>query len=269
MQRGIALFATFCALLSAHAPAAGGDTRLAIEFDGETISMAGAISSDAHELILARTIAEYFPGKASSLDLVVTPAMPAGWALVTNTALRTLADTRQATARITPDRIELRGYAADTTRWPGSLEKLSDHLLPGMQLDARVVRMGLDAPLNRQCIEMTRTAMRGRRIEFTQGSAALSTAAMPLLDELVQIATDCPDAAIVITGHTDSTGDETFNIALSEARAEAVADYLAGAGIAGRRITASGAGSSRPLVDETGPRARRLNRRIEVALRFP
>jgi OOP family OmpA-OmpF porin len=269
MHRNIAISGALCALFLAGQVSADADGRLMIENDGDAVSVNGTISSTAHETILARSAARYFPGHARSMDLVVRPAMPPGWALITDITLKALAETLTATALISPERIELRGYTLDPERWSVARQRIADNLLPGMQLDAGVVRMGPAAPLSRQCIELFRTALRGRTIEFAQGSAELRTATMPLLDELVQIAADCPAAAITITGHTDSTGDEASNLALSRARAEAVAAYMTGAGIADGRITASGVGSAEPLVEETGPRARRLNRRIDVALSFP
>ena len=83
-----------------------------------------------------------------------------------------------------------------------------------------------------------------------------------MLDELVQVATDCPGGRIEITGHTDASGHETGNIALSQARAEAVASYFVAAGIPPERLLAAGAGSSEPIVQGDDARARRLNRRI-------
>ena len=109
---------------------------------------------------------------------------------------------------------------------------------------------------------------RGRGIEFGRASAEIGTASMPLLDELIQIAADCPDSDIEITGHTDNTGGDATNLALSQQRANAVASYLAAGGIAEQRIRAAGVGSAEPLVAEDAPQARRLNRRIEIELSF-
>jgi OOP family OmpA-OmpF porin len=269
MHRNFAIAGVLCAAFLAGTSSANADVQLTIENNGDTVSLQGNISSTAHESILARSVAEYYPGHTRSMDLVVRPALPPGWALITDITLKALAETLTATALITPERIELRGYTLDPARWSVARQRIADNLLPGMQLDAGVVRMGPAAPLSRQCIELFRTALRGRSVEFAEGSAEVGTATMPLLDELVQIAADCPNAAIKITGHTDSTGDAAANLALSRMRAEAVAAYMAGAGVAGSRITAIGVGSAEPLVDETGARARRINRRIDVELSFP
>jgi OOP family OmpA-OmpF porin len=257
------------ALLMAGQGHTGDEARLTIEHGGNTISVEGTISSAAHESILQRTLEDRFPGHEKALHLVVRPALPPGWALITDVTLKAVAETRSAAVDIAPDRIGIRGFSADAERWAAAYDRISDSLLPGMQLDTSVVAVGPPVPLGRQCVRLFRTALRGRHIEFPQSSAELGTNAAPLLDELVQIASDCPGAHVEIVGHADGSGDESTNRALSRARADAVADYMIRAGLPASRIDARGAGAAEPRVDETGPQSRRINRRIEVGLRFP
>jgi OmpA-OmpF porin, OOP family len=122
--------------------------------------------------------------------------------------------------------------------------------------------------LNEQCAALFHAAMRGRKIEFALSSSKLSTSASPLLDELIQIAADCPAAAITITGHTDDSGNEISNLALSTNRASAVAEYITARGINSARVAVNGAGSSSPLSIENTVRARRRNRRIDIQIGF-
>jgi len=70
---------------------------------------------------------------------------------------------------------------------------------------------------------------------------------------------------LVIEGHTDDRGSEASNLALSQARAEAVKDYFTANGIDASRLTAIGIGEAEPVVpnDKEG-RAR--NRRIQYIL---
>jgi outer membrane protein OmpA-like peptidoglycan-associated protein len=77
---------------------------------------------------------------------------------------------------------------------------------------------------------------------------------------------------IQVRGHTDGTGTAAANQALSERRAATVQAYLTGHGVRSSAVTAIGFGSSRPLVDETGPdtaASRAFNRRVELAIRLP
>lgn len=69
---------------------------------------------------------------------------------------------------------------------------------------------------------------------------------------------------VLVVGHTDSTGSAETNQRLSEQRARAMGHILAGAGIAASDIYYQGAGSSRPLADNTTEAGRTENRRVEM-----
>lgn len=72
--------------------------------------------------------------------------------------------------------------------------------------------------------------------------------------------------ALVIHGHTDSTGSDKVNIPLSENRANAVKNYLATQGISASRMTAKGYGSTAPVADNTTAAGREQNRRVEITV---
>lgn len=244
-------------------------TGLTIEVRDDEVVVNGTVSSAAHEEILRQTVQDRFNGKAPVFEVTVRPALPPGWALITDITLRALAETRSSTAAITPPGIAITGFTEDLAAWKLALVRVHNNALPGMTVSHEVIEVSTAGSMRRQCIELFRTAMRGRQIEFPRASAELGTAAGPLLDELIQIAVDCPAALIDVTGHTDSIGDESVNLALSQARAESVSAYMIAGGIVETRITAKGVGSSQPLAKETSAQAARLNRRIEIAVRFP
>ena len=243
--------------------------KLLIDVTTASLSIDGTVSSEGHKGILSRTASSRFPEKAVQIDVETRPALPPGWALVTDLALQALATTRSATAEITPGKIDISGITDDSEAWLQAAESIDRNLLTGMTFEHHVETVGISASLQRQCIALFRTAVRGRKIEFPRSGWTVGTAAYPLLDELIQIAVDCPASTILITGHTDNTGEEAVNVALSQARAESVADYLVAGGLSGERIEARGVGSTEPLVDAADARARQLNRRIDIDLRFP
>jgi OOP family OmpA-OmpF porin len=72
------------------------------------------------------------------------------------------------------------------------------------------------------------------------------------------------DEMLSIVGHTDSTGPEAYNQGLSERRAQAAADYLAGQGISASRMTVSGMGERSPVADNGTREGRAMNRRVEI-----
>lgn len=72
------------------------------------------------------------------------------------------------------------------------------------------------------------------------------------------------DSRARVVGHTDSTGSESYNQALSERRARAVKDYLVRSGVAEYRLTAEGRGELEPRESNATPAGRALNRRVEL-----
>jgi len=102
-------------------------------------------------------------------------------------------------------------------------------------------------------------------ILFDTGKDALKPTAK---DSLLKGATTLKtsETNIIIQGHTDSTGSDSINQALSQRRAQHVLDFLAANGVPASRMTAVGYGSSRPAVSNDTDANRALNRRVQLEL---
>ncbi|POY35324.1 flagellar motor protein MotB [Solitalea longa] len=93
----------------------------------------------------------------------------------------------------------------------------------------------------------------------------------PELDKLVQVMTDNPTMIIELSSHTDSRGADSYNLQLSQKRAEAAVNYIISKGIDTKRITAKGYGETKP-VNNCGNGTNcsetefQLNRRTEFAI---
>ncbi|MCT8166720.1 MULTISPECIES: OmpA family protein [unclassified Pseudomonas] len=98
---------------------------------------------------------------------------------------------------------------------------------------------------------------------FPVGSAQLSVEGERQVRKLASAFTGQRQTAILVVGHTDATGNASFNQQLSERRARAVASILAEQGIAPQRMYFQGAGASRPVADNADPMQRGKNRRVE------
>lgn len=75
-----------------------------------------------------------------------------------------------------------------------------------------------------------------------------------------------PSTKSMIVGHTDSQGTDAYNLALSQRRATAAADFIVAQGIDRARLGTVGRGSSEPIAPNTTAAGRQQNRRIEVAI---
>ncbi|GAA0751265.1 OmpA family protein [Ideonella azotifigens] len=102
-----------------------------------------------------------------------------------------------------------------------------------------------------------------RTIAFEVGNAHITPAGVAVLEELLPLMKQMAGRRFEIVGHTDDIGLREANVALSEARAKAVKDYLVAKGIAAADIVTSGAGPDRPVADNLSPAGRARNRRIE------
>ncbi|WP_269915252.1 OmpA family protein [Acinetobacter sp. HY1485] len=86
------------------------------------------------------------------------------------------------------------------------------------------------------------------------------------LNKVAQTLTEDNKSAILVTGYTDNTGSDAINMPLSQARAQSVANYLAGQGVPRTRINAQGNGSSNPIASNSTPSGREQNRRVEISI---
>jgi outer membrane protein OmpA-like peptidoglycan-associated protein len=107
-------------------------------------------------------------------------------------------------------------------------------------------------------------------LNFAVGSAQITPDNFQLLTRLQRSMREFPNAPIVITGHTDSQGNEAVNQGLSERRAQAVMQYLvANTGWSEDMISAVGFGASQPVSTNETVEGRAQNRRIDVVITLP
>lgn len=105
-------------------------------------------------------------------------------------------------------------------------------------------------------------------VYYDFNKADLKPESYPALDEIVRMLNTYPNMSIELGAHTDSKGSDTYNMKLSEARAQSVVKYLAEKGIAAERLVAKGYGETAPVepneVDgKDNPAGREKNRRTE------
>lgn len=159
-------------------------------------------------------------------------------------------------------------------------EREADEILAGAAIGA-VIGGGIGAYMDHQEERLTRIP--GTTVErvsedvilihfesdvlFQVDSAVLDAGAQGTLSQVAQVLHDYPKTAVVVQGHTDSTGSEEHNQALSERRAQAVYNYLVGRGVDAGRMTAVGYGESLPVASNGTDFGRQQNRRVDMLLK--
>ena len=120
--------------------------------------------------------------------------------------------------------------------------------------------------LKREVRQLLQKAMQG--IEFESGKATIKSKSYPLLDQIAAIFIENTNYIIEVQGHTDNTGKEEANKALSQKRADAVRDYMIAKGVDFQRLTAVGYGQEQPIADNATKAGRAKNRRVEFKINF-
>jgi outer membrane protein OmpA-like peptidoglycan-associated protein len=101
---------------------------------------------------------------------------------------------------------------------------------------------------------------------FPYDSDVLTAAAQQNLSTLASSLDKYPNTDIIIVGHTDSNGSDTYNMSLSERRAAAAVNYLVSRGVARSRLRGAGRGETEPVASNDTDAGRQQNRRVEVAI---
>jgi outer membrane protein OmpA-like peptidoglycan-associated protein len=110
------------------------------------------------------------------------------------------------------------------------------------------------------------TIVRLENIFFDYDKASLKTESRLELSKLLDFLQKNPTVSIEVRGHTDSQGSDTYNLTLSQQRAEAVREYLIINNISPARVTAKGFGETQPIAPNDTEAGRAQNRRTEFRI---
>ncbi len=101
-------------------------------------------------------------------------------------------------------------------------------------------------------------------ITFDVDQAVVKPQFFHVLDGVSRVLVRFDRSLLDVYGHTDNTGSDQHNLALSERRALSVAQYINQRGVDGRRLQVLGFGESRPIADNSSEGGRAANRRVEI-----
>ncbi|WP_394179444.1 OmpA family protein [Yoonia maritima] len=101
---------------------------------------------------------------------------------------------------------------------------------------------------------------------FATDSTAVSSVSQNELLIVARSLNNHPNTTVNVVGHTDNTGDASYNFDLSQRRAQAVASVLRSGGVSSSRIRAIGAGENQPIASNLNAAGRAQNRRVEIII---
>lgn len=103
-------------------------------------------------------------------------------------------------------------------------------------------------------------------VTFATGSANLTAESKTLLNKFIEVLKEYPQTNVVIAGHTDNVGSDSFNMNLSEKRAKSVTTYFVQKGLNTSRFTTTWFGETQPAYDNATAEGRSKNRRVNIVI---
>ena len=146
----------------------------------------------------------------------------------------------------------------------GVLVFVASNFLAGCSYLPKFPEPQLGAAQGSSAIYESRSALTVGGVHFDSEAATLHPDAHKIVARAVLYLSDNPDSRVIVEGHTDHTGSESYNQKLSEMRAGTVVRALRARGISADRITSIGHGESKPVADNKTSAGKQANRRVEI-----
>ncbi len=237
-----------------------GRTALVLFSDGEPTTSSGVDADPSGALAAARTLAAQLDGEIC-FHTVEVGSGAAGAALLRQiAALTPCGSFRNAEQTLNVAAVErfsrLVFYGSDGLPAVGA----------GPDADRDGIRDGIDrCPGTPQGASVdARGCWVVPESRFDFDSADLPGSVDPTVNEVKRVLEQNPGLRLRVEGHADSTGDEDYNLGLSQRRADTVRERLTGAGLEAGRLEATGVGEAEPAAPNDTRPNRRLNRRVEI-----
>jgi len=233
-----------------------------------TLTLSGYVPDSAvHTALVAAAGRKFFSEKVVD-NLKASIGAPQGFAAAVVPALGALSRLSTGTLVVSDREVKLSGDALYDTAAAQIRAGLGKDFPQGFQYKADISVKPAAAPVDGTvCQQLFSELLSKGSIRFEPARATIDPDSTGLLDRLIETALRCPATTVEIAGHTDTDGDDASNQALSEKRAQAVADYLVKAGLPADRFTAVGYGSTQPVASNDTDEGKAQNRRIEFVVR--
>jgi len=233
-----------------------------------TLTLTGYVPDNTVHAALAGAAARKFFSEKVVDNLKASIGAPSGFAAAVVPALGALSRLSTGTLVVSDREVKLSGDALYDAAAAQIRAGLAKDFPAGWQVKADLSVKPAAAPVDATvCQQLFSDLLAKGKIRFESRRSAIDPDSAGLLDRLIETALRCPTVDIEIAGHTDGDGEDGFNQALSEKRAQAVTDYLVKAGLPANRFTATGYGSTQPIAPNDTDEGKAQNRRIDFVVR--
>jgi OOP family OmpA-OmpF porin len=224
---------------------------------GQVVASGKVPDEATHSAVLARLRETY--GAANVVDQIEvgSVATPPNWSANVQKLLGPqLKEISKGQLKIDGTQIDVKGEVPNEAQRQQIASDMANALNP-----TYTIHNGLRVSASEQ--GLLDSTLANRTIEFETGSATLAPEGRAILDQMASVLAKMPGKTVEIIGHTDNSGSRASNIALSQARADAVKGYLVSKGVGPRSMATMGVGPDQPIASNDTEEGRARNRRIE------
>jgi OOP family OmpA-OmpF porin len=164
--------------------------------------------------------------------------------------------------------ISVNGLTYEPAAVDGIADTLANDLPSGFSVAAdTVAARQADQPVTAaECRDLIDDVVQTGGIAFDGTSADISADSIGVLDRVAAAMARCDDAHVEVGAYSDNQGSAARNRDRTQARAEAIVEFLVAAGIKRERLTATGYGEDKPIADNDTEAGRAKNQRVEFAV---
>jgi OOP family OmpA-OmpF porin len=243
--------------------------RFVAETGRDLLTLAGYVPSEEDKQAILEAARENF-GRTTTIEdkLVFASGAPEEFLPAISASLKVMNRLGGARTEILDGAIKLEGSAYNPSAAGEIADAANEELPQGYETTVMIATRQDGQPVGvDRCLNLVQGQLQRRRIEFSGAKAALASDSLGALDRIAAVLARCPDTDFEVGAHSDADGSTSKNRDLTQARAEAVVDYLVDAGVKRERLTPAGYGEANPIADNSTTEGKAANRRIEFTLK--
>ena len=238
---------------------------------GAGILISGNVPDDADREAIFTAAHRKFGLAEIAGDLVFASGAPPDFVDASTTALQMLSRLAGGHVEITDRALSIDGIASQ----PNAVEEIADSLPAALPAGFTVATNTVAAGQGGQpiaavaCRDLLQAVLQPGHIAFNGTKADITADSIGLLDRVAAVISRCMGVVIEVGAYSDSEGTSARNKDRTQARAEAIVDFLVGAGVKREALTAIGYGEANPVADNSTDAGRAANQRIEFTVATP
>lgn len=236
----------------------------------DAVMLDGYVTSKEEREAIVEAVRGRFGTLRLEDKLVYASGAPDGFAQAATAAVEAVSRLAGGRSEISDSTINISGAAYYPAAAGAVVDSVGEAMPAGFDVALSImVRQPAQPVAPLRCRDLLQKALTVGRIEFDGGSSEVSSDSYGLLDRVAATIERCPEATVEVGAHTDADGSTANNEKLSQARADAIVEFLVDAGIERERLTATGYGEAKPIADNETEAGKAANRRIEFVLAAP